>query len=519
MPAFHILIWLIPLLPLLMVLGLGLAIILERLKSRRQKKIASYLSLGSLGLVCLILGLINLEGLLGTLPDRLQLGDWFASGEWRISLELVLDPLGLGLALVAGLSSLLVQALAIKSLKQTPGFARFLLLLNLFCSGLFLLFLAGDVLLAFSGWEVAGASAFLLIGYRLRNQEAGSHLTQAFITNRLGELGFLLALSLCLHYLDHTSWLEINARAQLLDTLTAGFILAGFLLAALVRAAQLPFAAWLGRTLDGPQATTGLIFAALLPHSGVFLLLRLEPMLKLMPQLMWVLILTGSLTAIHAWLLGLAQSDARGALLNASQSQLGLMVLWCGLGWFELAAWHLAAHTLVRTWQFLLLPSVLELPPLPTRVPLLLRPFRRLQGFLHQAALNGFWLEAIGNRLLVRPTLALSQDLQDFDDKVVRRIVGQPAELATTSSLAQWEHEKRAPRTRQQEARGLAGRLLEALAELLYRFEQQLLLKGSGRGFKKAFLHFGRFLLRLDQLLGQPRYLLLMFMVGLVIIL
>lgn len=519
MPAFHLLIWLIPLLPLLMALGLGFAMVLGRINSQRQKRIASMLSLGSLGLVCILLLLINLEGLFGNLPYRLQLGNWFTSGEWHIPLELVLDFTGLGLALVAGLSGLLVQALAIKALKQTSGFGRFLLLLNLFYAGLFLLLLAGDVLLAFSGWEVAGASAFLLIGYRLRNQEAGGHLTQAFVTNRLGELGFLLALSLCLHYLDHTSWLEINARTQLLDTLTAGFILSGFLLAALVRAAQLPFAAWLGRTLDGPLSTSGLIFATLLPHSGVFLLLRLEPMLKLMPQLTWVLILAGSLTAIYAWLLGLAQSDARAALINASQSQIGLMVLWCGLGWFNLATLHLAAHTLVRTWQFLVLPSVLKLPPLPARVPLLLRPFPRLQGHLHQAALHGFWLNAFGNRFLVRPTLALSQDLQDFDDKVVRRIVGQPAELATTTSLAQWEDEKRAPRVRQQQARGLAGRLLETLAELLYRFEQQLLLRGSGRGFKKGFLHFGRVLMRFDQLLGQPRYLLLMFMIGLAVIL
>lgn len=519
MPAFYTLIWLVPLLPLLTALALGVFMLFGRPKTHQQRQFARYLSLGGLGLACLILVLINLQAQFEQLPDRLLLGPWFSSGEWQINLELVLDATGLGLALVAALCTFLVQALSASSLNQESGFTRVLLLMNLFCAGLFLLLLAGDVLLAFSGWEVAGASAFLLISYRLQNQAAGGNLTQAFITNRFGELGFLLALSLCLHYLDHTSWLEINARAQLLDTLTAGFILAGFLLAALVRAAQLPFSAWLGRTLDGPLPITGLIFAALLPHSGVFLLLRLEPMLKIMPQLMWILILAGGLTAIYGWFMGLTQSDARGALLNASQSQIGLMVLWCGLGWFSLAAWHLAAHTLVRTWQFLLLPSVLELPPVPARTPLLLRPFKRLQKVLHQASLHGFWLEPLSSRLLVRPTLALSQDLQDFDDKVIRRIVGQPTELTTTSSLAQWEDQQRKPKSHQRQARGLAGRLLEALAELLYRFEQQLLLKGSGRGFKKTFLHFGRFLLRFDQLLEQPRYLLLMFMIGLVVIL
>lgn len=508
MPSFHILIWLVPLLPFLAALLLGFVMLYGHPKKISQEALAKVLGLGGIGLASLILLLINIQGISSSLPDRLLLGTWFASGEWRIQLELILDSLGLGLALVAGCSSLLVLSLVSGALGTEKGFVRLMLLLCLFCGGIFLLLLAGDVILAFCGWEIAGVSAFLTIGHRLQSAGAGAHLTQAFITNRFGELGFLLALSLGLHYLDNTSWLEINARAQLLDTLTAGFILAGFLLAALVRAAQFPFATWLGRTLDGPAAITGLIFATLLPYSGIFLLLRLEPMLKNLPQLMWILILIGAVTAIYAWLLGLVQSDAKGALLYASQSQIGLMMLWCGLGWFSLATWHLAAHSLVRIWQFLLLPSVLDLPPLKARAPWFLRRSNRLRPLLHQAALQGFGLDALSSRLLVRPTLALSQDFQDFDDRVIRRIIGQPIELATVG-----------PSGTKGQVRGVGGHLLEALASLFYRFEQQLLLKGSGRGFRKGFLHLGRFLLRFEQLLEQPRYLMLVFMVGLVIIL
>lgn len=514
MPSVHVLAWLIPLLPLLAGLAIGLGLILGH-DGKGARTIAKYLSLGGMGLALLLLLLINLQGLLWRLPDRLVLGTWFASGEWRMILELALDPMGLGLALIAGLAMLLTLIFSNRFMHQEPGLQRFLLLQNLFGCGTLLLLLAGDALLAFIGWAIAGASAFLLIGYRLQSQTAGLHLNQAFITNRLGDLSFLLALSLCLHYLDNLSWLEINARAQLLDTLTAGFILAGFLLAVLVRAAQLPFGAWLNRTLDGPLPSTGLIFAALLPQSGVFLLLRLEPMLKTMPQLMWILILSGALTAIYGWLRGLVESDAKAALLHASQSQLGLMVLWCGLGWFELATWHLAGHTLVRLWQCLLLPGLLEMPPLPARAPWLLRRWRWLQG----ALLQGFWLETLSARLLVRPTLALSQDMQDLDDKVIRRIIGQPLDLNASGSLAQWEEQRHTSRERQRQARGLAGHLLEHLADLLLRFEQQLLLKGSGRGFRKVFLRMGKQLGQLDHFLAQPRYLWLLFTLGLVIIL
>lgn len=506
MSSIHLFIWLVPLLPLLSGLAIGLGLLLG-LERKRQQKIATSLSLGGMGLALLILLLINLYRLFGRLPDQLPLGNWLTSGEWRLVLELALDPLGLGLALVASLTTLLAMVFSGRFLQQEPGLPRFFLLLNLFSCGTLLLLLAGDAVLTLIGWEIAGASAFLLIGYRLQSQKAGLHLNQAFITNRLGDLGFLLALSLCLHYLDNLSWLEINARAQLLDTLTTGFILAGFLLAVLVRAAQLPFGAWLNRTLDGPLPSTGLIFAALLPQSGVFLLLRLESLLKTMPQLMWILILSGALTAIYGWLRGLVESDAKAALLHASQSQLGLMVLWCGLGWFELAAWHLAGHTLVRLWQCLLLPGLLEMPPLPARTHWLFRKWH----WLHGALLQGLWLETLSTRILVRPTLALSQDMQDLDDKIIARIIGQPLDLSINRSLTQG--------AQQPQARGLAGHLLESLATLLLHLEQQVLIKGNGRNFRKAFLRLGKQLAQIDQLLAQPRYLWLLFTVGLVIIL
>jgi NADH:ubiquinone oxidoreductase subunit 5 (subunit L)/multisubunit Na+/H+ antiporter MnhA subunit len=120
-------------------------------------------------------------------------------------------------------------------------------------------------------------------------------------------------------------------------------------------------------------------------------------------------------------------------------SQAGLMLLWIGLGWFELAAWHLVLHAMWRAYQFLNAPSMMHMVNRAARpVPAWLARLR----WLHTAALQRFWLDPLANWLLVRPTISLSRDVQDFDDEVVSRVVGLPAQARAISSVQHWEARK-----------------------------------------------------------------------------
>jgi hypothetical protein len=202
----------------------------------------------------------------------------------------------------------------------------------------------------------------------------------------------------------------------------------------------------------------------------------------------------------------------------STNAQVGLMFLECGLGWFELAAWHLGLHAVWRSYQFLHAPALLQLTSGPgRRAPAWLRAHPRL----HTAALQRFWLDDMADWLLLRPTQSLAQDLQDFDQRVVTRMVGLPDQAGQLNSMARWEALRQGRGEANQligHGRGMAGRLMEWLARLLYWFEEHLVLQGAGEGLKGAINLLGGYLKRVEDLLSQPRYLLLLIMATFVVI-
>jgi hypothetical protein len=142
---------------------------------------------------------------------------------------------------------------------------------------------------------------------------------------------------------------------------------------------------------------------------------------------------------------------------------------------------------------------------------------------LHTAALQRFWLDPLADWLLVRPTRALSRDVQNFDEQVVSRAIGLPAQASAISSLADWEAQKNGYVNVAEgdfaRGRGILGRIMEWLATVLHWFEEQLVLKGGGEGMLEAIQRIGAYATRIEQLLAQPRYLLLLIMATFVVIL
>ena len=240
-------------------------------------------------------------------------------------------------------------------------------------------------------------------------------------------------------------------------------------------------------------------------HAGVYLMLRLEPLLNQVPDVLVGLVAIGALTALYAWLCGLVQTDVKSALIFATVFQVALMFIEIGLGWSTLATVHLCLHAAWRAWQFLLAPSWLALTrERPGPPPAWLRH----NQLLYTAAQQHFWLDKLGHALLVQPTESFAHDLRSLEEKFIDHAIGEPGHgqpIDSESPLIL--------------ADGLPGRLLASCAGMLQRIENRLLLRGRGGAAELLLRRLGDYLQTLENLLEQPRYLMMAVMATFVVIL
>lgn len=500
-------VWLIPVLPLLAAGLIALRILRGGAVGDAAEPPTARLALGALLGALLLMLVFDVNALLDGVPGQVGVGAWFSSGSFVVPLSFTLDALALAFGTLVAAVAFLTVKFSVNYLHREAGFHRFFLAMCLFSAGMLLIVLSGNAVLAFAGWELAGVSSYLLIGYAYDRPTASGNAQRAFVTNRVGDAGFILAIALAAAWVGSVEWNGINALR--LETLAAGLLALGFVIAALAKSAQLPFAPWIARALEGPTPSSAIFYGSLMVHAGVFLLLRLEPLLLQVPAVMTLLALLGLLTAIYGWLGGLVQTDVKSTLIFSVTAQVGLMFLACGLGWFTLAAWHMGLHAVWRAYQFLASPSYMHLVEGPAPAP----PtwLAKRQG-LFTAALQRFWLEQVSDWLLVRPTLGLARDVRDLDDRVVSRLVGLPEE-ARAALAANREDGKRVVF-----GRGLAGALLEWSAARLYAFERRLVLQEGGGQLSELIRLIGTYLLAVESLLERPRYLMLLVMATFVVI-
>ncbi len=509
MNCLFILVMLIPLLPLLAAAGIAVYALNGAAGDAAEAPTAR-LAEGAAWLA--FLGLLGLAGLAGEegAPGHFVVGEWFASGDFVVPLSFVVDPLALGFGALVALIGAVTLRFSRHYLHREPGFHRFFLLMSLFLAGMLLIVFAGNAVLAFVGWEFCGISSYLLIGFAYERPTATANALYAFITNRIGDAGFILGISLAAWWLGTVEWAGLAdwaGDAARFDKVEARLILFGLLLAAFAKSAQLPFAAWIARALEGPTPSSAIFYGAVMVHAGVYLTLRLEPVLLQVPDVMAYLAVGGALTALYGWFAGLTQTDVKSSLVFATTTQVGLMFLACGLGWFELAAWHMGLHAAWRAWQFLLAPSYMHMAHAPAApVPAWLAG---RQG-LYTAALRRFWLEPVVRGALIRPTLAVGRDLRELDDKVLAHLVGMPArqrvgDAAGDDSVIQ--------------AHGLAGRLLLWCADVFLRLERYLVLDRVDGAAVRRLRRAGDYLRVIETMLEQPRYLVLAIVATFVVIL
>ncbi|MDF0664795.1 MAG: NADH-quinone oxidoreductase subunit L [Nitrospira sp.] len=299
---------------------------------------------------------------------------WLTSGNLDIHIGLHIDRLtAVMLLLVTGVSSL-VHVYTIGYMQGEPGYARFFSYIALFTFSMLMLVLADNLLQLFVFWEAVGLCSYLLIGHWYERASACAAATKAFVVNRVGDFGFMLGLLLVwyqfgsLNYLDifpaihEATDLTMNLLGPFGGTLEVSiFTLIGLLLfaGAVGKSAQVPLHVWLPDAMEGPTPISALIHAATMVTAGVFMVARLAPIYNLSPTAMSVVAVTGAATMVLGATIALTQTDIKRVVAYSTVSQLGYMMMACGLGAYASGMYHLLTHGAFKALLFLGCGSVI----------------------------------------------------------------------------------------------------------------------------------------------------------------
>lgn len=367
-----------------------------------------------------VLGLF-LVGLRG----EVEVGEWVRLGSYVVPIVYSVDRVAVVFSLLAALSTALVVRFSATYLHLEPGFARFFLLLGIFGTGVQLVAFAGALDLMFAGWELLGISSALFIGYFWERSEPAHASLRAFATYRLCDIGFFLGI-VSVHELLGTTRMAVLGRAADLGVAEQTLVGALFLLPALGKSAQLPFSSWLPRALEGPTPSSALFYGALSIHAGLYLLLRIHPLLDAAPIVEYAAIAIGLATSAYGALVARVQTDAKGTLAFSTLTQTGLILAEIAAGLTTLALVHLVGHALLRLAQYLRAPNVLHDTharghhhPVSLSWERALPPSVRLR--LYASALHRFRLDDRVDRALA-PLLALADGLARAD-RAYRRLL------------------------------------------------------------------------------------------------
>lgn len=511
----------VPGLPLLAATAIGSLHFLRIIVGEADESLTAQLSLAAMLFSALLVITALLANSSGWLADSQVYATWLSSGHIDIAFSIRGSGFNLGLAALFSVLLLIVTRFSVNYLHREAGFHRFFFILNLFAAAMLLLVLSGNAVFTFIGWEVAGICSYWLIAYAYDRPTAAHNATRAFVTNRVGDGGFLLGIALSLLWLESADWQIINHGATDLDKGDATLLALCFALAACAKSAQIPFTPWLARAMEGPTPSSAIFYGGVMIHAGVFLLVQLQELFNQAPLAMAVLAMVGGLTAVYGYWVGLSQTDIKSSQVYAATAQLGLMFLECGLGFWQLAGWHLCAHAVVRCYLLLAAPSILHATHGQTMLPVSPRWANCRWAFM--VSLQRGWLEQAVDWMLVKPVQQLASDMRNIDEHVIDPALGVPAPaIKAISSLAEWEERKMGANLDSDDdsfarGSGLAGKLAQWTAALMNWFEYRFILRGIGRDSIRWGRRLGRRANRFEHLLLSPRYLVLFVLITLMV--
>ena len=289
---------------------------------------------------------------------------WISAGGFSAPFNLILDRLsGLMILIVTGIGSL-IHIYAGGYMHEEERTSRFFSYLNLFVFMMLLLVLGDNMLVMFVGWEGVGLCSYLLIGYWFQDDANAAAGMKAFIVNRIGDIGFLLGIFLTFKHFGTVSFSELREMvgSGTLDAIklgAVGWITLCMFIGACGKSAQLPLYVWLPDAMAGPTPVSALIHAATMVTAGIYMMARVNFLFYLAPSTMTVVAVVGGLTAFFAATIALVQNDIKKVLAYSTVSQLGYMVMACGVGAFDAGVFHLLTHACFKALLFLGAGSVI----------------------------------------------------------------------------------------------------------------------------------------------------------------
>ena len=299
---------------------------------------------------------------------------WLTSGSLDIHIGFSIDRLTAVMLLLVTTVSSLVHIYTIGYMHKDTGYARFFSYIALFTFSMLMLVMADNLLQLFIFWEAVGLCSYLLIGHWYDRPAACSAATKAFIINRVGDFGFMLGLLLVWYSFGSLDYHEIFARAHesagdmmnLLEPFDGAWDVSVLTMICLLlftgaigKSAQVPLHVWLPDAMEGPTPISALIHAATMVTAGVFMVARLAPIYTLSPTAMTVVALTGGLTMVVGATIAMTQTDIKRIVAYSTVSQLGYMVMACGLDAYAAGMYHLLTHGAFKALLFLGCGSVI----------------------------------------------------------------------------------------------------------------------------------------------------------------
>ena len=371
----------IALIPILPLLAAGITALMRRgQKTPAAALVITAQAASTVMSLLVFLQTLGAEGAHGDVARTTLNFPWFSIGSGTLSLGLLIDPLGAGMALMVSFVSLLIFIYSVGYMKEDPNYKTFFCFLSLFSAAMLGVVLSNSLLLTFICWELVGLASYLLIGFWFHKPEAAAAAKKAFITTRVGDMGFLLGMfwlnsaSSTLLFYDHGAGCLEGAALTAMAAKTACVGIAVSNCIALLifcgaagKSGQVPFHVWLPDAMEGPTPVSALIHAATMVAAGVFLVARMFPLFSAtgaatggvtiaLTTVAWV----GAFTALFAALIAVAQTDIKRILAYSTVSQLGFMMLALGVGSVTAAMVHLIAHAFFKALLFLGAGSVIH---------------------------------------------------------------------------------------------------------------------------------------------------------------
>jgi len=375
--------WLIPALPLF---AAGLSALLKQ----SQRKAAASLAIGSLA-ISFLLSCCAFSATLhaphGEVFREFQNFTWLQFGESSLRLGWVLDPLTAIMLVMVTFVGLLIFIYSVGYMAHDENFTRFFCFLALFAAAMLGIVIANNLLLLFISWELVGLASYLLIGFWYHKPSAAAAAKKAFITTRIGDIGFFIGIlwlysqtGTLLFYDDGNGCLEANALTKLVSITTLGGMAVSTAIALLIfsgaigKSGQVPLHVWLPDAMEGPTPVSALIHAATMVAAGVFLVARVYPLMSFPPGAvdplyvqfdeqpipLHVITWIGAITAVFAALIAVAQTDIKRILAYSTVSQLGFMMIGLGTGGVAVGMFHLITHAFFKALLFMGAGSVIH---------------------------------------------------------------------------------------------------------------------------------------------------------------